>query len=263
MFSSCTIKASFLNAIAVAVLLVVVNDCVAQQPAQSLFVIKTPSLNQSGYGEKPNAIRLAAAGQQEEGTSPREDLDPDIGANKVQAFEPVEDLDDPDDFDPDADFNPDADDLMGEDENDLDLQPKSTPMTTWNLKPMSSISASLRRVDGTSPADQSWQLTSRGSMPHANTGKLFAWAAPDIRYKPLYFEDVALERYGQTRGVFRQPFASGFHFLKSATFLPYYSLYDPVNSCDGPLGYCRPGVRVNCAQSKHFFGNPFQGQRRR
>jgi hypothetical protein len=149
--------------------------------------------------------------------------------------------------------------LVKDDDDDLAQEPDSTPMTTWNLKPMSSITANMRPVAGKTPQDQSWQLTRRGHMPHANSEKVFAWAAPDIRYNPLYFEDIALERYGQTRGFLRQPFVSGAHFLKSATFLPYYSLYDPVNSCDGPLGYCRPGVRVGCAQARHYFGNPFRG----
>ena len=92
----------------------------------------------------------------------------------------------------------------------------------------------------------------------AASNKLYAWAAPNIKHNPLYFEDVALERYGQTKGLFRQPVASGLHFLKSAAFLPYHSIYDPVHSCDGPLGYCRPGSHVNCVSQRHYFGNPFR-----
>ncbi|QEG21389.1 hypothetical protein [Mariniblastus fucicola] len=228
--------------------LLIANQCVAQQSDGSLFVIKTPAVDQSDYGQRPGAIRFAAISNRQE-TSPRED-------------DGTDDLKEPllksDDLESNDLFIDDETD----DETDDDIEPRrSPPMTTWNLKPMSSIVPGIRPVDGKSPADQSWQLTSRSTTPIASSDKLFAWAAPDITYKPLYFEDVALERYGQTRGFIRQPFVSGFHFLKSATFLPYYSLYDPINSCDGPLGYCRPGECVNCVKSKHYFGNPFGSRR--
>ena len=254
MFVQSAIKANFSRMFVVAILLVAGQACTAQQKEQSLFVIKTPTFDTKDYGPKESAIRLAAVTFQDEETTPREDLEPDVPKELKESkdIKPFEE--DPSDLDEDEN-----DLFVEEDDEDFDQQPESTPMTTWNLKPMSSITASMRPVSGKSPEDQSWQLTSRQYMPHANSEKLFAWAAPDIRYNPLYFEDVALERYGQTRGFLRQPFVSGFHFLKSATFLPYYSLYDPVNSCDGPLGYCRPGTQVNCVESRHFFGNPFEG----
>ena len=229
-----------------------VNPCEAQQSQRPLFVIKTPQVKQSGYGQQPKAIPFSPASHvQQESTKPREDDGSDDmeDTREQEADEPFN-LDDEDDL------------LLEEDEDDdFDSRPPSVPMTTWNLKPMSSIRPGMRPVKGKSPADQSQQLTDRGSMPIANSNKVFAWAAPDFSHKPLYFEDVALERYGQTRGIIRQPFVSGFHYLKSAVFLPYYSLYDPINSCDGPLGYCRPGESVNCVVNRHYFGNPFGGRR--
>lgn len=248
--------------VALIVLSVAAYDCQAQQNEQSLFVIKTPAVNTSAYGKQPNAIRFAKLAAQEEET-PTEDLGDGERALKFNELKEDDDL--MKDIKKLGDMaSEDDENLLEElddDRFDEEDSPPARPMTTWNLKPMSSISPGMRPVKGASPADQSWQLTSRGTMPLANSQKLFAWAAPDIKYNPLYFEDVALERYGQTRGVFRQPFASGLHFLKSATFLPYYTLYDPINACDGPLGYCRPGVRVNCASQKHYFGNPFAGRR--
>ena len=258
MFSTCAIRASILLAIASAFLHSLASDSSAQQRGQSLFVIKAPAVKQIGYGEKPNVIRIAQVSEQKEAISPSEDLDADNSiTEKPKGFDPLEELIDlDDDLD---DLDAEEDELMEED--DVDETPPATPMTTWNLKPMSSIVAGIRPPAGRSPVDQSWQLSSRQSIPNAHAPKIFAWAAPDIRYNPLYFEDVALERYGQTRGFVRQPLASSFHFLKSATFLPYYSLYDPVNNCDGPLGYCRPGTSVNCVKTKHYFGNPFCGCR--
>ena len=246
-------------------------ECSAQQQ-QSLFVIKAPTVNQSGYGQRPNAIRIASSAEtqdesdRQKGLTPREDEGPSMKDNVQENLKDVKD--DVKDMDLDIEgFEEDEDRMDDElDQDDLDFddddRPQDTPMTTWNLKPMSSITAGIRPPVGKSPADQSWQLTSRGTVPAANSDKLFAWAAPDIRYKPLYFEDVALERYAQTRGFIRQPFVSGLHFLKSAAFLPYYTLYDPVDACDGPLGYCRPGDCVKCVKQKHYFGNPFSRYRR-
>ena len=258
MFSNTTFRLQCIAALAIICQFFAVTECGAQQKEQSLFVIKTPSVEKSGYGQRPAAISVAPISYQTQESTPREDEGPEPDSGEPVPDEP--DLSDIEDLDMDED-----DDLLRDDEGlDEDLEddePPVRPMTQWNLKPMSSINPGFRSTGGKSPADQSWQLTGRGSMPIANSEKLFAWAAPDITYKPLYFEDVALERYGQTRGVFRQPFVSGMHYLKSAAFLPYFSLYDPVNACDGPLGYCRPGERVSCVTQKHYFGNPFSGRR--
>ncbi len=209
----------------------------AQQSEKPLFVIAAPSVAKSGYGQQPNAIRFAAISHQAQESPAREDG----GSEDPPAAPDLSSL---------QDLDMDADDLSAN-------KPPTRPVTQWNQSPMSSILPGIRPVDGKSPSDLSWQLTNRESKPIANSEKLFAWAAPDITYKPLYFEDVALERYGQTRGFFKQPIVSSLHYLKSAAFLPYFSIYDPINSCDGPLGYCRPGEKVNCSRQKHYFGNPF------
>ena len=249
MFSKSIIRLQYIAALAIICQFHIITECNAQQGERSLFVIKTPSVEKSSYGQPPAAIKFSPISYQTQESTPRED----DGTEEDVPDEP--DLSDIEDLDMDDDDLLRDDDL--EDDDLKEEEPPVRPMTEWNLKPMSSITPGIRSVGGKSPADQSWQLTSRGSMPIANSEKLFAWAAPDITYKPLYFEDVALERYGQTRGFFKQPFVSGVHYLKSAAFLPYFSLYDPVNACDGPLGYCRPGERVNCVKQKHYFGNPW------
>ena len=228
------------------------KPCEAQQSDRSLFVIKTPNVKHSSYGQQPRGIVFAPVSHpQEQSTTPRED---DGSDEKDDAK--MEEVDDYEKLVEDDDLLFDEDD-----DDDADSQPPEVPITRWNLKPMSSITPGLTPVSGKSPADLSWQLTSRSSMPIANSDKLFAWAAPDFSYNPLYFEDVALERYGQTRGLIRQPFVSGFHYLKSAVFLPYYTLFDPIDSCDGPLGYCRPGERIGCVTTRDYFGCPFGGRK--
>lgn len=71
-----------------------------------------------------------------------------------------------------------------------------------------------------------------------------AWKASALCHKPLYFEEVQLERYGHTVGPVLQPVVSGAHFFGSIVVLPYQMGIHPPNECQYTLGYYRPG---NCA----------------
>jgi len=73
---------------------------------------------------------------------------------------------------------------------------------------------------------------------------LFSWKAAGTCHKPLYFEDVQLERYGHSWNPVLQPFVSGAHFFVSVPLLPYKMGLRPPNECVYTLGYYRPG---NCA----------------
>ena len=73
---------------------------------------------------------------------------------------------------------------------------------------------------------------------------LFSWKASGTCHKPLYFEDVQLERYGHSWNPIIQPFMSGAHFFISVPLLPYKMGLRPPNECVYTLGYYRPG---NCA----------------
>ncbi len=165
---------------------------------------------------------------------------------------------DPDSFkelkseDGDSDIG-EAEDNGGEDgeletddleEEDDDLQPEPRQFGVWPKKSMQEVSADIRNFYGEVPADESGALiasTQRFYRDSAKTEKVFAWAAPKIRYQPLYFEDAQLERYGQTKGLIKQPFVSGFKFFRDAALLPVNASIDCPGSCDGPLGFCRPG----------------------
>lgn len=70
------------------------------------------------------------------------------------------------------------------------------------------------------------------------------WKASALCHKPLYFEDVQLERYGHTAGPIAQPVLSGAHFFLNVATLPYKMGINPPNECQYALGYYRPG---NCA----------------
>ena len=72
----------------------------------------------------------------------------------------------------------------------------------------------------------------------------FTWTASSLCHKPLYFENVPLERYGHSAGPFMQPVESTVHFFTSLFFIPYSTALNPPNECQYALGYYRPG---NCA----------------
>jgi hypothetical protein len=73
------------------------------------------------------------------------------------------------------------------------------------------------------------------------TPTIFTWKASGICHKPLYFEDVQLERYGHSWNPIVQPFVSGAHFFVSVPLLPYKMGLRPPHECVYTLGYYRPG----------------------
>lgn len=67
------------------------------------------------------------------------------------------------------------------------------------------------------------------------------WKASGVCHKPLYFEEVQLERYGHSAGPVLQPALSGAHFFLNIATLPYQMGMSPPNECEYALGYYRPG----------------------
>ena len=77
--------------------------------------------------------------------------------------------------------------------------------------------------------------------PRAWEQVTFTWKASALCHKPLYFEEVGLERYGHTIGPVLEPALSGAHFFLNVAFLPYHMGIDPPHECQYALGYYRPG----------------------
>lgn len=67
------------------------------------------------------------------------------------------------------------------------------------------------------------------------------WEASNIYYRPLYFADPALERYGHSYHPMLQPFVSIARFGIQTAFLPYQMTIQPICSEESPLGWYRPG----------------------
>lgn len=69
----------------------------------------------------------------------------------------------------------------------------------------------------------------------------YMWKASGLCHKPLYFEDVHLERYGHSWGPYVQPLVSGAHFFGRLPVLPYMMGLKMPNECVYTLGHYRPG----------------------
>ncbi len=78
-------------------------------------------------------------------------------------------------------------------------------------------------------------------VPRSWAPSTFHWTASSLCHKPVYFEDLQLERYGHTFGPWLQSIASGGHFFLSVPALPYAVGLFPPNECIYTLGYYRPG----------------------
>jgi len=72
------------------------------------------------------------------------------------------------------------------------------------------------------------------------------WHPSELVHNPLYFQDVALERYGQGRSPCFQPFVSGAKFVGTAFSLPYRMGVDHPHDLIYALGYERPGNYAPC-----------------
>ncbi len=77
--------------------------------------------------------------------------------------------------------------------------------------------------------------------PRHWAGLTYTWKASGLCHKPLYFEDVQLERYGHSWGPYLQPIISGGHFFLNVPILPYNMGLEPPCECMYTLGYYRPG----------------------
>ncbi|MFM8216567.1 MAG: hypothetical protein ACKN82_18275, partial [Pirellula sp.] len=84
-------------------------------------------------------------------------------------------------------------------------------------------------------------LGDQGFAPRLFVDSTLTWKASGACNKPLYFEDVSLERYGHEWGPVVQPVVSTVRFFGDLAVLPYKMGIHPPNECQHPLGYHRPG----------------------
>jgi hypothetical protein len=103
-----------------------------------------------------------------------------------------------------------------------------------------SLDISLQGVAG---EDYPYPCTGRHPtfVPRAWASTTYLWKASGLCHKPLYFEQVQLERYGHDWGPVLQPIVSGAHFFGTFPILPYKMGLETPQECVYSLGYYRPG----------------------
>lgn len=117
--------------------------------------------------------------------------------------------------------------------NDECPDPKSLPK-------ISELSYKVVSPPGLFP--ESCPLPDEVYVRKAPTPITYTWKASNLCHKPLYFEDVQLERYGHTCCVpILQPVLSRVRFWLTIPVLPYFMGVYPPNECIYELGYYRPG----------------------
>jgi len=131
-------------------------------------------------------------------------------------------------------------------------RPSASPQATASLQgqtgvcppraefePISKLSYDTQAAPGVFPHE--CPLPSDPFQPRAWQTTTFAWTAAGLCHKPLYFEDIQLERYGHSWGPYLQPVISHGHFFATVPILPYLMGVNPPNECLYTLGYYRPG----------------------
>ena len=107
------------------------------------------------------------------------------------------------------------------------------------FKPISELTANIAPSKGDLPPD--YPLAAAVFQPRAFAPCTFMWAASGLCHKPLYFEDVQLERYGHTGCPLLQPTCRGPTFFGTVLVLPYEMGVEPPCEDIYVLGYDRPG----------------------
>lgn len=107
----------------------------------------------------------------------------------------------------------------------LKTQPKAGRMPEERMSKSPTEQPVLAHIPGT---ERGWE------------GRGVHWNAPQTTHAPLYFEEIALERSGYSRG-YLQPFVSGVEFFTTVPLLPGLMTIDPPMSTQYELGEIRPG----------------------
>jgi len=130
-----------------------------------------------------------------------------------------------------------------------------------DFKPIGQVSAVIKPSAGDIPTDFAGpKFASAGNIMHLPgqarpwAFQCFHWVAPGSNHKPLYFEEVNLERHGYSYGRILQPYVSGAHFFGTVAILPYKMALDRPCEPIYTLGHYRPG---SCAPHE-FYSVPFE-----
>jgi len=131
------------------------------------------------------------------------------------------------------------------------LDPAVVALDRSGMRPLDELGINIRPSQGPMPADRSNLLESGTVDPFAyartDSSVSFQWEPPAVLHGPLYFEDVPLVYYGQTRAPYLQPVICGVKFAENVLLLPYKMCVNPPGHLVFNLRtYPRPGTAMPC-----------------
>ena len=127
--------------------------------------------------------------------------------------------------------------------------PSDDPCAAATEKPLSALGINIAlQPGGEMPVDHAlacWDSLNQTLGPLAAArfwqGQLYEWDATALCHRPLYFEEINLERYGYGCCACLQPAASAAHFFGTVPALPYCMAAECPCECVYTLGHYRPG----------------------
>lgn len=119
------------------------------------------------------------------------------------------------------------------------------------LRPIGEVTADATLPPGLLPSEveHAGDAPRVEMAPEVGDARLYAgwgdntleWSASKSWHRPLYFEEVNLERHGYQCHPAVQPLVSGAHFFLTVPTLPYQATAYPPRECIYTLGHYRPG----------------------
>jgi hypothetical protein len=139
-------------------------------------------------------------------------------------------------------------------------QPASAPQDPcagMKQTPLGELGIDIGPTEGLLPtnhAEVCWRPVNEAAGPLAGarlwSPSQYFWDATCLCYRPLYFEEVNLERYGYGCHPCLQAGASAAHFFGTVAALPYCMAVDCPCQCVYALGHYRPG---SCPPWRHHW----------
>jgi hypothetical protein len=110
-------------------------------------------------------------------------------------------------------------------------------------KPLSELGINIAIPAGDLPTDHGAVCLASLNTPVVRSFPTYyyQWDATCLCHRPLYFEEINLERYGYGCGCCLQPLASAAHFFGTVPALPYCMAAECPHECVYTLGHYRPG----------------------
>jgi hypothetical protein len=144
------------------------------------------------------------------------------------------------------------------DSETIPAEPQRKPFSSEEIfRPIGEIDLNAKPTPGIQPPDYSEELfvpadeaPLTGQIQRNWPVGVFEWAASELAHQPLYFDDVPLERYGQTHCRVLQPAISAARFFGTFPAIPYKMAIDHPYDRISTLGLWRPGSPTPCIHQK-------------